>query len=368
MSRFEFSQATLDDDSALRQRMREDILGGTISTTFRREPRYFDGTSVQGDNGMVFKCTDGRTGDLVALGTKTELQAYINGHPSRLGYLCDLRATPDVRSGTLLARGFRYLKSIHQQDPVDLYYTMILSDNRKALSSLTSKRAGLPHYRYKGKCFTPTIHLDRKRYHQFDSTLTIVTASEVPIEALVNFINEQYRRYQFAPVITVASLQSDRYRELLLGDILVACRGKTIVGCVACWDQRSFKQIHVEKYNGALRVARPVYNLAARCSPLKPLPQSGERLNFFYLSLIAIKDDNERVFRDLLEKVYELKRRSEWHFFIAGLHEQHPLTPELHRFRHIPLTGNLYITHWDDGADTYDKLDDRIPHIEIAAL
>lgn len=368
MSRFEFSQATDQDDHALRLRMKEDVLSGTISTTFRREPSYFYGTAVQGGSGIVIKCTDTHSQQVVALGARTTLQAYINGQPAELGYLCDLRGTPAVRAGTLLARGFRHLKKIHQANPINLYYTMILSDNKTAMSSLTGHRAGLPHYRDKGRCFTPTIHLDRKRHHYFDTSLSIVTANDVPLDSLVEFINQQYRRFQFAPVLTTTDLQSARFRGLLLDDILVATKGNQIVGCIACWDQRSFKQIHVEQYNGALRFVRPLYNFAAKFSPLKPLPRTGDRLEFFYLALIAINNDNPAIFRDLLEKIYQIKRKSKWHFFIAGLHEQHPLTAELHRFRHIPLYGNLYIAHWEDGTAAFEQVDDRTPHIEIAAL
>jgi len=368
MSRFEFSLATEKDDESLRLRMREDVLNGAISTTFRREPCYFYGTSVQGKNGTVIKCTDVQTQEIVALGARTDLCAFINGCESKLGYLCDLRGTPRVRSGTLLARGFRYLKSMHQRDPIDLYYTMILSDNNTAVAALTRSRAGLPHYRPMGRCFTPTIHLDRKRHHNFDPTLSIVSANDVPLDSLIDFLNEQNRRYQFAPALTTAELQSSRFRGLSLDDIYVAQRDNAIVGCIACWDQRTFKQIHIERYTGALRFGRPLYNLAAGLSSLKPLPAPGKRLEFYYLALIAIRDDNPEIFRDLMETIYDQRRRSKWHFFIAGLHEQHPLVSELYRFRHIPVYGNLYIAHWEDGTAAFDKLDDRPPHVEIAAL
>jgi len=340
MSRFLISLATEDDDLALRQRMKEDVLDGSISTTFRREPCYFFGTRVQGERGQVIKCTDTNTNTIVALGARTELSAYINGQPTRLGYLCDLRGTASVRRGTLLARGFRYLKSLHKIHPIDLYYTMILSDNRTAVDALTT----------------------------FDPALQITTADSVSPESLVEFINRQNQRFQFAPVLRVEDLQSDRFRGLALESVFVALKDDTIVGCVACWDQQAFKQVHVDRYNGLLRYARPLYNQWAKWTSRKPLPNSGERLSFFYLALIAIEHDDVRIFRDLLETIYAQRRQKSWHFFMAGLHEQHPLVAELHRFRHIPLYGNLYIAHWEDGESAFERIDDRPPHVEIAAL
>jgi len=368
MPRYIISQADAPDDDDLRQRMREDILSGAISTTFRREPNFYFGTDVQGNNGIVLKFTDSTTGEVVAIGTRTLISAYLNGTETQIGYLCDLRGTQRVRSGSLLARGFQKLKSIHYSDPISLYYTMILSENTQAINALTGARAGLPHYRDMGKFFTPTIHLDRKRFHRFNKSLSIVSATHVPLTQLVQFINAQYKRFQIAPKVIETDLLSARYRGLQLDDIYVALRGDTIVGCVACWDQSSFKQIHVENYHGTLKHTRVLYNIFARLGPYKALPSAGERLSFFYLALIAIENDDPSVFRDLLEAVYADRRQSQWHFFIAGLHERHPLVSELRRFRHIPTEGNMYIAHWEDGVQQFEMLDERPPHFEIAAL
>ena len=368
MMRFTFDLAGSSDDAALRQRMKEDVLKGSISTTFRREPNYFSGTKVQGDNGQVIKCTDTRTNEIVALAARTELQAFLNGEPAGLGYLCDLRGTTRVRKGTLLARGFKFLKTLHSERSIELYYTMILSDNKTAIDALTEQRAGLPRYRGMGRFFTPTLHLDYRRGYRFDPTLQITTANHVPLQQLVNFINQQNRRYQLAPVISVDALQSDRYRGLQLEHIFVASKGKRIVGCVACWDQQSFKQIHVERYKGWLKISRPLYNQWTKLSSRKPLPSPGEKLSFFYLALIAIEQDNSAYFRELLEYIYEKRRAKQWHFFMAGLHEHHPLVDELSRFSNIPLYGNLYIAHWPDGEAAFRQLDERTPHIELAAL
>ena len=98
------------------------------------------------------------------------------------------------------------------------------------------------------------------------------------------------------------------------------------------------------------------------------LPSPGQALPFFYLSLIAVENDEVLVFRDLLETIYSNRREEKWSFFMAGLHTEHPLAEELKRFRHIPMYGNLYVVHWEDGAKKFDELDGRTPYIELAAL
>lgn len=369
MSRYRFALADRDDDARLRERMNADVLEGAVAVTFRREPSYFDGASVQGDVAEVIKCEDKVDGRLVGLGARTRLQAYVNGRETTIGYLGDLRGAPDVRAGTLLARGFRELAALHRRTPAALYYTMILSDNRAALDALTGARASLPRYRPMGRFFTPTIFLDRlRRRRPTPSSVRIVRGSALPLERLIGFVNAQNARFQFSAVYRSDHVGSARLRGLALDDVFVAIAGQEILGCTACWDQSSFKQIHVERYNGALKWSRPFLNAVARVVPLRPLPAAGMALPCFHLAMIAVRDDDPAIFRALLEAIYSARRAGCWHFFVAGLHERHPLAGELARFRHVPRYGNLYGVHWDDGRAAFDALDGRVPHIETATL
>ena len=153
--RFRFDLATPADDAQLRRRMAEDWMRGNVSITFRREPSYFDACAVQGVKTQVIKCTDVETGEIVGVGSRSRRSAYVNGEPRCVGYLSDLRAHPRVRSRTLLARGYEYLRRLHEADPVALYYTVIFDGNQAALDALIGERAGLPPYHDLGKIFDP---------------------------------------------------------------------------------------------------------------------------------------------------------------------------------------------------------------------
>lgn len=368
MTRFTLTLAEASDDAALRQRMAEDVMDGSIAVTFRREPRYFAGTAIQGAEAEVIKCVDSESARIVGLATRATLPAYINGQTQSLGYLCDLRVSPTIRGGTLLARGFKMLKSLHDAAPVDLYYTMILSDNHTALDVLTSGRTSLPSYQPFGEIFTPAVHLDQPRRYTFSKDLRIVKGSAITLAEIIDFVNRQYRQKQFAPVYRLQDFTGPRLSGLQRDDIYVALAGDRIVGCVACWDQSHVRQIFVENYALTHRLARPFYNFAARYTSRKPLPRKGGRLPFFYLTWIAIDGDDPIVFRELIEVVYADRRQGPWHFFMAGLHQNNPLVAVLRTFRSIAAAGKLFIVHWDDGRAAFDQLDQRIPHIEIAAL
>ena len=51
------------------------------------------------------------------------------------------------------------------------------------------------------------------------------------------------------------------FKDLRPHDLLLARRGRRLVGLIGAWDQHGFKQSIVEGYGSALRWVSPVYNL-----------------------------------------------------------------------------------------------------------
>jgi hypothetical protein len=143
MSRYAFALATPADDAQLRARMAMDRMEGTIAVSFRREPSYFEGCSVQGDVTQVVKCIDTHTGALAGLGSRSTTVAWVDGRACTIGYLSDLRVAADYRRGTLLARGYSYFRGLHDADPVPFYTTMIYEGNTPALATL---QGGVPGF------------------------------------------------------------------------------------------------------------------------------------------------------------------------------------------------------------------------------
>ncbi len=368
MSRYRFALATEEDDDALRHRMTQDIMEGPISVSFRREPGYFAGSLLQGAQTQVITCTDQLSNTIVGIGTRATLPTYINGSVARTGYLCDLRGDASARGGLLLARGYRYLKQLHEADPLPLYYTMILDGNEKALELLGSGRANLPCYRAMGRVNTPAILFGRKRKFKSDPSLHLGTPQPADMEAVLSFVNRCNQRYQFAPVFDLGDFNNGRLAGLSCEDFTVAWCGNKITGVTACWDQRATRQIHIEKYSAALRVARPLYNRLANIIAYKPLPSVGQSLACVYLSMVAIENDDATVFSNLLEHIYASRRNGPWQMCFAGLHEDHPLNRVLDGFRQIKAAGQLFAVHWPEDQYAFDQLDRRIPHVEAGAL
>ncbi len=360
----ELSLATAGDDAALRQLLRNNILDGNIGVSFRREPSYFTAAGIQGETYEIIKGTDTTTQEIVGLGGRFTYPAYLNGGKTTLGYLAELRIDPRYRSGLGLARGFRLLRQLHQRAPVDCYTTMILDGNLKAFNALTTQRAGLPAYVPQGRVLTPAIHLDMPKKALTMPRVSIEKAHTGNIAKVFDFIHQHYPNKQFAPYYQVSDLGTPRLQGLSAEDFYLAIKDNEIIGVIAAWEQSDFRQVHVEKYSPALKAIKPLYNLLSLMTPLKALPKTGAMIPYFYLSFVAIQNNDPEIFRLLLNALYREHYRGKWHYFICGLHEADALASVLDDYRRIDSCGHLFSVNLGEPI----ALDDKVPYIEAATL
>ncbi len=348
--------------------MANNHMQGNMVLSFRREPEYFLGCGVQGSQSQIIKSTDSESGRIVGLGARHSKRLFVNGIETRVGYLSDLRADRAVRKRTLVARGYSFLRGLHAADHLPLYFSIILDGNDEAISSLTTARAGLPIYEDRGRILTPAIHLDRRRPEQVCEGVTIRRGTASIMPQVFEFLRKEHATKQLAPCYRSSDLGSPRLLGLKPDNFYVAYRGDRIAGCVAAWDQSKFRQTHVERYSGSLRVARPFYNFAARLSSLRALPAPGEMVPYVYLSLIATENNRTDIFGSLLRTVYRDQSSGKYHFLVAGLHEQDPLCQVLDDYRSIQAGGRLFLIYYPDDAEFISNLDERIYYIEMATV
>jgi hypothetical protein len=363
MSRYRFEPATLEDDAALRARMAADWMRGNLSVSFRREPSYFAGCPLQGEQAQVYKCVDGQGGALVGMGARLHARLYVNGREREVGLLSDLRLAEALRGGTLVARGYKVVRQLHEADPLPYYLTVIMDGNSAALGTLASGRAGLPTYRDFGRMLTPALQLDLPRPVLSVPGLRLRRAGEGDEAALKALLAGAARRRQFARD------HAPWPPGLTCGDFFVAERaGGELVACIAAWDQHALRQTHIESYSPLLAALRPAWNLAARALPFKPLPAPGERIPYLYLAALAVQGDDLAVCRALVRHAYNSLRQGPWHFAIMSVHERDPLAAVLGGYRAIQAAGRIFVVHYEDGAAEVDAIDARPPYLDMARI
>jgi hypothetical protein len=367
-SRFAFTLAERGDDAELRALLRENPMNGSMHVTFEREPDFFAACAIRGERYQVGVGRDLESGRIVGLGTRSVSEVFINGEPASFGWLSDLRLEPAYRGGTLVARGYRFLRDLHADGSALLYGTVIFHDNQTALRTIATGRASLPAYHDLGVIHCPGINLRRAK-PPVVADCKIVRGRREMLPEIVDCLNRNNARKQFGPVHNIESFTHvSRWKDFQSSDFYVARRNGKVVGVMGRWDQGAFKQTRVISYGGSLRWLVPAANALHAVAGTPAFPRPGEHVPYFYVSFTAVDHDDVTIFRALLRQLYNDAVGSSFRYAIIGLHERDPLLPALEEYSRTPFAGRLFCVCFGDGECAYGSLDGRVPYVEAATL
>jgi hypothetical protein len=388
----QFELANAADEPALRRILRETPFVGDVSVTLEREPCVHFGNAIEGERSQILVARPAPGQPVIGMATRTLIDSFVNGAPKRIGYLSQLRILPSYQARPrTLKGGYAAMRELHADGAAPFYVTTIIADNEPARRVLEAGLPGFPNYHYVGDMLTLLISMTggqealgrraawsgrRQRTRRAawsgprDQSATISAAEPQDLDAIVECLERNGARHQFSPRWTREVLLSpSRSRGLRMRDFLIARREGRIVGCLACWDQREFKQTIVRGYSTRLAIARPVSNLLAPLTGIPKLPAVGGSVSFAYLSHLAVDDDDAEVFAALvLAARRDAAARGLDHLCI-GLSARNPLASvALARFGAREYRSRAYVVHWNDGVEAVRSLDERPIHLEVAIL
>jgi hypothetical protein len=346
-ARTRFAVATSADDVAIRRLLRESPMRGAVSLTFEREPNYFAGANLAGGaDQTIVAVSDSR---LVCMGRCTRRKCWVDGQARTVGYLGELRLDAAARGQFgILRDGYEAFHSLQRDDPVELYFTCIGSDNQRARRVLESGLRGLPRYRHLGDLETLLIAVPRQlRRPRF----RIESATPKCAPALLRLLNDHAREHQLSTVWTEEALASLAAQELPLYRFLLALEGDEIVACGALWDQRPFRQTVIRHYNRALSIARPFVNAASRILGMPRLPKPGSVLAHAFLSPLAIDSQAKEMLPDFIEAIFSSASKIGVEFLTIALPvADSRLTSLKRRFSTRTWTSRIYRVDWPGEA------------------
>lgn len=366
--RISFGLATPEDDLALRQLLQSIRMDGIISVSFRREPNYFAAHHCEGDFVQVITARDRTSGQIVGMGSRSVRERYVAGIPRSIGYLSGLRIHPAYRGGTMLARGYQYLKQLDQDQRAEFYVTTIAMENKPAAVALLGGRAGLPSYIQIGRLNTWIIP-KRKKPPKTSARCSVRPVTERELESLMSFLKQVsmtrallpcYQLGDFAfPSCTFEGMRRNDFQGLWMDDQLV--------GTLGMWDQRGMKQYVVEKYDWWLGWTRPLYNVGAALTGRVRIPPPGASLPLVTGALPLASEQGIEAFGDLVDAVASgLPDNAD--AIMIGLCEEDPLT-EVMRGRAIQKyqTG-IYVVSWDGDKLPAIARSMNLPYLELGTL
>ena len=370
---FSVAAAAPQDDEAIRTMLRASRFGHDVALSLEREPDSALASSIEGDEhaALVARHHSGRVAGIASRAVRT---VYVNGAATRIAYLGQLRIDPRFRTHRgLLAAGFTYVAGLRRHDGARLHLASVVADNGAARRLLARRARGWPAFEPVDTLVSLAIPVGRWRDGRGASAVECRRGTLDRIDDIVACLERTGRRYQFSPVWSRDVLLSPaRSRDLRIEDFVLAVRDGRIVGCVACWDQRQFKQAVVRGYSARIARWRPLLNAAGPLTGTPHLPAVGSRLDFAYLSHLALDVDAEQdaaVAAALVRAAMADAARRGLRYVVLGLSAAHPVITALRReFTHRAYESVLYVACWPEDQALAAALDGRPTHPELAIL
>ena len=281
-----FRLATIADDDEIRALLRENDMDSWVNLAFEREPSFIAGKNLFGTSTVVIALDKDGLHTPIGMYTCDLIPVYINGQVSFAGYLGGLRVSKKYRGRIgILKDGFASIPHlVSDQNKMACWFTSVGQENIKARRILEAGLKNMPVYRLAGTMNTLAFST---RKGKSKGLLQQATISDVP--ALCNFYNQQASAFQFSPLLTEEWLLSmNGKHELKLEDFWLLRQGKELVGCLAIWDQRKFKQTVVRGYRFPFNKFLRAYNLLAAVRGKIRLPAPGEKIEQVFISFLAL--------------------------------------------------------------------------------
>jgi hypothetical protein len=368
MTRPEIDFATSSDDAGIRSLLRRESIPGLIRFTFEREPDFWLGCKVTGEDCRVLVARDPCSRETVGMACRSTRNVFVNGTARRLGYLGQLRIDSRFRGQWLVARGFSKLKLLHEADPLPAYLASIVEGNREAMGVLVQRRRrGFPAFHAVADFRTVAILIGRtKPAYRGDVTISAVRPNE--LASFVAFLNLHGPLRNFSPYWVVEDITCLSDFGLNVEDLRVARRAGQMVGVAGLWDQSRYKQTVVQDYSGWLKLAAPLYNKSAKWIGRSKLPSPGERLHCAFASPFCIANNDLHVCNALLRDLYNLAKDRGLFSLLVGFDCKDPLLAAKRSYRHILYPSRIYLAEWPDGVSIHEQLDNRPIYVDIATL
>jgi hypothetical protein len=360
-----FRTASLSDDAELRATLRSGSMDSWVQLSLEREPSFFVGEGIVGESVAVIATEVRSPNSTVGMYTCAFLPVHVNGRPECVGYLGGLRVNkPYQHKLRIVKGGFASIPHVvTNRGTVPFWFTSVAADNSTARRLLEARLSGMPVYRFVGNVGTLVLSVQQGKSR---SLLQRAEPQDVP--ALVDFYNRQSAAYQFSPVLTEEWLLglSGRWG-LRLQDFLLLKDGRSVRGCVAIWDQRTFKQVAIHGYRHPLNTLRVPYNWCTRLLRRVQLPETGQRLEQASLAFLAFDTQVQDLAIDALREALVKVREKSATIGICGLSSANALYSPLK----AKLRAHTYLTRIDTvvwPGDLEPVLDGRPPQPEVATL
>jgi hypothetical protein len=365
---FAIRDATLADNCQLIALAEQCTMVGDISIRMDRKPDFFALNRLEGDSCKVGLAE--RDEMVVGCVAVSERLAFVNGREMPTGYAGDLKVHPAHRDTRIADELSLYAeRGCAHLPPKAPAIITVLAGNRSMERRLSGPR-GVPAFIRIGTIRTHSIPVLWQRPATDPHSLRIAPAGWSDLDEMAALWGRVAPLRQLAPVLSANALRNWVHSSPGL-DIssyrLARSTSGELLGFLAVWDQRAFKQLNVVGYSARMKAARSVFNLLAPVAGGERMPRAGSPLNCVSIAHICVPPETPRVLRALAISAYNDLRGSGCSFMNVGLDARDPLTVAMKGLFAQPTDVNAYMLTTRNGVSP-EHLDERPLHYEIALV
>ncbi|HAZ14033.1 MAG: hypothetical protein A2X86_17155 [Bdellovibrionales bacterium GWA2_49_15] len=379
MSSTYFNLATESDNEELLRFLHNNPMPGRVSVALERNPNFFFGAGIEGETHQTLVARTTDQNRIMAVGSRSVRMMWVDGQQRSIGYLGQLRIDHEFRSrGKFIIHGYQHMHELHDnmqktESRADFYISTIVSDNKTAMRILGNNVKGMPKYRRYGELSSFLLPIG-PRLSSCSTTgrVNIRQAVQADLTSILECLQRNNQRFQFAPVWTRENFSNPvRTHGLRVEDFILAEKAPgEICGVMALWDQTAFKQTVICGYSNVMDGMAKISRKLGELFHTPSLPKVGGAIPFAFVSHVAVDQDNQEVFLQLLSRMRQIARLREISFLTLGFADKHPFNLAIRNLLlKVEYRSTIFTVCWEDGAQAVAGIDSqRIPHLELAIL
>lgn len=341
MTGFALEQAEATDEAAISDLLALSEMPGWISLSYRSAP----GRHGMPHPGAVSRTLVARGPDgLAGMVTRSTYSGGLGGGVQTLAYLGHFRIAPTARRRVkLMQRSFEtYCQTLGAENA--WAFASLLDRNIPARRLLTAGLPGFPRFTAVGNFTTLVLRcMSPQPFPEVRHGLP----EDMP--AVAEFHRAHLR--PLAPALDPTDLAGRRWPELSPQDFLLAERAGRLVGCIALWDQRPFRQLRVTGYRQPIATLRGVANVLGPLTGFPHLPRVGDDLSLAYLSFLTVEPGDHATALWLIRAARMLAGKRGLESVAIGLAADDPFLPRLLDAHRAATYGScIYAVTCQDGT------------------
>jgi hypothetical protein len=357
---------TPEDNPKIQELVSKVTMPGPATFCFQRSPDFFIGSNVIGTEWVLVVAIDHDRNDAMAgLTVMSGRDVFISGKVRKVFYSGDTRVDPYYRRRGIATEMFQVQKKY--KTPDDLLQGLVVKENVAPIKAGRTAEKGVFFNDWFSHTIETSFMFMRKGAPRVPAGVEIRLATNADAPLMQAFFDKEAPRRHGYPVYSFEKLiaKDPFYAGLSMSDFALAFKGGQLVGMMAAWNQKAYKQTRIMGFKPLIAAVRPLYNLYSKIFGGFNLPPVGGALNYLSLYNILIANDDKELFQGMIDWVMVHQGKG-FDAVATAMAQGDPLDEVPRRYKRQKLfTSHFWLSYGDDPTPGIDA---RPLYVELGRL